>query len=65
MNERGDVRLLTEGEQPRDGEILAPANYEDLSIRARREYYRTIKQGGSVEFAMACAQAEQRREQAR
>jgi ribonucleotide reductase beta subunit family protein with ferritin-like domain len=63
MDERGNIRELAQDEALRPGEIELHGdvkNYESLSRAARRDYYRAIRQGLSVDAAMACAQATDR-----
>jgi hypothetical protein len=58
MDERGNIRELAEGEALRPGEIGIGDATDLLAMqpKARKEFYRSIRQGLSHEAALACAQ---------
>jgi hypothetical protein len=63
MDDRGNIRELAIDESPRPGEIDVSRDAKDLSAmgrRARRDYYRAVSQGLSLDAALACAQATER-----
>ena len=63
MNERGEIRKLASGEQLAPGEIDITEEFpalESMGTRARKDFYRAIKQGLSRDAALACAQATHR-----
>lgn len=65
MNPEGQMRELSEDEQPLPGEIEVPSDTAKTlgrcSKKARKAYYRAIKQGLSLDASLACALAEERK----
>ena len=68
MDEHGNIRELAVDEVLRPGEIDVTRYEKGLSLmsrKARADYYRAIRQGLSLDGALACARATERKVMAR
>lgn len=64
MNSNGEMRILQEGESPKNDEIevssSSGAQLLAMSAKARREYYKARRAGLGESGAMACAEGAER-----